>query len=43
MTLGATTWSPGLRDMNSAVAAAMPEEKTRAPCPPSSLFSSAST
>src|SRR3954463_16501619 len=34
MTLGATTWLPGLRDMNSAVAAAMPEEKTRAPCPP---------
>src|SRR3954449_11439490 len=24
MTLGATTWSPGFRDMKSAVAAAMP-------------------
>src|SRR6267154_1118603 len=36
ITLGATTWSPGLRARKQAMAALMPEEKIRAFGPPSS-------
>jgi hypothetical protein len=43
ITLDATTWSPGSRAWNTAVAAAIPEEKRSAPaCASSSMASTAS-
>ena len=42
ITLGASTWSPGPRAWNTAVAAAMPEAKSSAWWPPSSRASRAS-
>ena len=42
MTCGASTWSPGASDWNTAVAAAMPEAKSAACAPCSSRASTAS-
>ena len=42
ITFGASTWSPGARAWNTAVAAAMPDAKSIACSPPSSRASSAS-
>jgi hypothetical protein len=42
MTLGASTWSPGARAWNTAVAAAMPLAKSSACWPPSSALITAS-
>ena len=40
ITRGATTWSPGSRAVNTAVAAAMPEPNSRAPAAASSSIAS---
>ena len=42
MTLGASTWSPGIKAWNTAVAAAMPLAKSSAWWPPSSALMTAS-
>ena len=43
MTLEATIWSPGSRAWNTAVAAAMPDENSRAPASASSSIASTSS
>ena len=42
ISLGATTWSPGLRAWNTLVKAAVPEANSSAPAPPSIEASTAS-